>query len=390
MAPQNQAAWITEKSGKPLKVAEAPLPSPGPGEVLIKTAAVAINPVDWKIQDYGIFIPKYPAILGVDLAGTIEEVGEGVTRFQKGQRVMRYASSPSYDKAREGACQHQTWLFHAKLRIVARKTNLTTPYSHAPSLLTGNSTAAAFQHYVASFDTLTSPIPSSLSFEQAVVLPLAISTASAGLYQSDALALPLPSLSPQPSPKSVLIWGGSSSVGSTAIQLAHASGVHVITTASARNADYVRSLGADVVLDYGAGDVEAAVVAEIGKAEAAGKAFAGIYDAISHPETTKAAASIAAKAGLKSDTKVITTLPPPEDLEKSVVPVNVFALTITADAHKHVGDAVWRQYVPEALAQGKLQAKPDALVVGHGLENVQMAMDKQKEGVSAKKVVVTL
>ncbi|KAK8231768.1 zinc-binding oxidoreductase-like protein CipB [Phyllosticta capitalensis] len=350
MAPQNQAAWITEKSGKPLKVAEAPLPSPGPGEVLIKTAAVAINPVDWKIQDYGIFIPKYPAILGVDLAGTIEEVGEGVTRFQKGQRVM----------------------------------------SHAPSLLTGNSTAAAFQHYVASFDTLTSPIPSSLSFEQAVVLPLAISTASAGLYQSDALALPLPSLSPQPSPKSVLIWGGSSSVGSTAIQLAHASGVHVITTASARNADYVRSLGADVVLDYGAGDVEAAVVAEIGKAEAAGKAFAGIYDAISHPETTKAAASIAAKAGLKSDTKVITTLPPPEDLEKSVVPVNVFALTITADAHKHVGDAVWRQYVPEALAQGKLQAKPDALVVGHGLENVQMAMDKQKEGVSAKKVVVTL
>lgn len=46
--------------------------------------------------------------------------------------------------------------------------------------------------------------------------------------------------------------------------------------------------------------------------------------------------------------------------------------------------------MPEALAQGKLQAKPDALVAGHGLENVQMAMDKQKEGVSAKKVVVTL
>ncbi len=55
-----------------------------------------------------------------------------------------------------------------------------------------------------------------------------------------------------------------------------------------------------------------------------------------------------------------------------------------------VGPAVWRDYVPKALEEGKLQAKPDPMVVGHGLESVQKGLDTNKAGVSAKKVVVTL
>lgn len=84
----NSAAWITKSQGKPLNVSEAPLPKPGPNEVVVKNQAIAINPVDWKVQDYGLFISKYPSILGTDVAGEIHEVGSEVKNFKKGDRVI--------------------------------------------------------------------------------------------------------------------------------------------------------------------------------------------------------------------------------------------------------------------------------------------------------------
>lgn len=84
----NQASWITAAKAKPLKVDNADMWKPGPNEVLIKNAAWAVNPVDWKIQDSGYYIQKYPNILGEDSAGEIYEVGSNVTNLKKGQRVM--------------------------------------------------------------------------------------------------------------------------------------------------------------------------------------------------------------------------------------------------------------------------------------------------------------
>lgn len=86
--PSNQAAWITSKQGKPLEVKEAPYTPPNAGEVTIKNGAIAINPVDWKIQESGFFIEKYPNILGCDVAGEIVEVGSGAGDFKKGDRVL--------------------------------------------------------------------------------------------------------------------------------------------------------------------------------------------------------------------------------------------------------------------------------------------------------------
>ena len=62
-------------------------PKAGSGEILVKIHATALNPVDWKIQVYNFFIEQYPAILGTDSAGTVEELGEGVTGFAKGDKV---------------------------------------------------------------------------------------------------------------------------------------------------------------------------------------------------------------------------------------------------------------------------------------------------------------
>ena len=83
----NQAAWLKTPKSQ-LKVGAAPTAKAGPGEVVIKNAFVAINPVDWKIQTYGPEFQLYPDILGRDVAGEIIEVGDDVTRLQVGQRVI--------------------------------------------------------------------------------------------------------------------------------------------------------------------------------------------------------------------------------------------------------------------------------------------------------------
>ena len=87
--PQNQAAWIEAAKSSPLKVAEAEYHPPAARELVIRSCAVAINPVDWKQQDLGLFIDAYPFIFGCDVAGIVEEVGTSVVGFKKGDRVIR-------------------------------------------------------------------------------------------------------------------------------------------------------------------------------------------------------------------------------------------------------------------------------------------------------------
>lgn len=97
MATQQKALWLKSKQGS-FEVGDKDIPKPGPGEILVKIHATALNPVDWKIQASGRFYDKYPAVLGLDSAGTVEEVGEGVSIFKQGDRVwvltVRYVIPP--------------------------------------------------------------------------------------------------------------------------------------------------------------------------------------------------------------------------------------------------------------------------------------------------------
>jgi NADPH:quinone reductase-like Zn-dependent oxidoreductase len=151
-----------------------------------------------------------------------------------------------------------------------------------------------------------------MSFEQAVVMPLAISTAASGLYLPQYLGLPyLPSSNPKPTGKTLLIWGGASSVGATTIQLAVASGIEVITTASPVNHDFVKSLGASVVFDYRSPSVVEDIVKEL-----EGRDFAGVYDAISEEPSFKPIAETLTRLG--QQVKIAVVLPwnsPPEGLD---------------------------------------------------------------------------
>jgi NADPH:quinone reductase-like Zn-dependent oxidoreductase len=169
---------------------------------------------------------------------------------------------------------------------------LTWLYRHALGRLTGDPKHGGFQLYTVAHEITVAPIPDSISYEKAVVLPLAISTAAAGLYQKGFLALPYPTINPKSTGKTILVWGGSSSVGSTAIQLAVGSGLSVYATASKKNLEYVKALGAKHVFDYS----EATVVEDI-VTSLKGSEFVGSFDAISSPETLKAAADIVNQLG---------------------------------------------------------------------------------------------
>jgi NADPH:quinone reductase-like Zn-dependent oxidoreductase len=139
----NQAAWI-DGQGKQLRVAEAEMPKAGADQVVIQNKCIAVNPVDWKIQDYGLFIQSWPNVLGTDSCGVIHEVGSNVKNFAKGDRVI----------------------------------------GHCHGLVSGDPKDAGFQLYSRVPAVNTAKIPDSMSFTQAGVLPLAINTAAAGLYQS--------------------------------------------------------------------------------------------------------------------------------------------------------------------------------------------------------------
>jgi len=82
-----QKALLLEAKQGQFIVGQRPIPTPGVGQLLVKVYATALNPVDWKIQQSGNWVDKYPTVVGTDIAGEVVEVGQGVVNFAKGQRV---------------------------------------------------------------------------------------------------------------------------------------------------------------------------------------------------------------------------------------------------------------------------------------------------------------
>jgi NADPH:quinone reductase-like Zn-dependent oxidoreductase len=181
-----------------MELREVPEPSPGAGEVLIRVHAAGLNPIDYKVRAGQLRLLTrldLPMVAGSELAGVIEGLGAGTTRFAVGDRV--YAR---VDKLKFGA----------------------------------------FAQYAVVDENIVAKMPESLDFAEAAGLPLAGLTALQGLR--DELAV-------SPGDR-VFISGGAGGVGTLAIQLAAWMGAKVATTASPRGEELVRSLGAETVIDY--------------------------------------------------------------------------------------------------------------------------------------------
>jgi NADPH:quinone reductase-like Zn-dependent oxidoreductase len=258
----NKAAWLKAAKAKPFEIDDAAMPVAGPHDIVIRSHAVAINPADVAIQSKGIIATKYPFIPGCDVAGEVIEVGSSVSRFQKGDRVIAMMDGFG----------------------------------------TGETSHWGFQLYCATNAKAACKLPQNISYAQGSVLPLALSTAAAALFEKESMALTLPQAKPVSNSKVLLVWGGSSSVGSCAIQLAKGAGFEVATTASGHNLEYCTDLGVDYVFDY----TKDTVVEDIAH-QLQGKVIIGVLDSISSASSLQVS-SIAAKQ-LTPDKALQTVLP---------------------------------------------------------------------------------
>ena len=320
-----------------------------------------------------IFTPwmPYPFVLGSDVAGEVVEVGAEVTRFRIGDRVVGFAAGS--DKTRNRAAE------------------------------------GAFQDYVVLLAHMTSPIPETMTFKDAAVLPLGLSTAACGLFQKDLLAINAPSATPVSMGKTLLVWGGSTSVGSNAIQLAVAAGYDVIATASPRNFDYVKQLGAREAFDYRSKTVVSDIVRALQGREVTGALAIGVGSA---------AACIDVIGAFEGNRFVAMATPPTSfddvpvgrgrwwRLAPAIARMLAGTLALTIKARRRgvktkmiwgstlianeVGPMIFEAFLPSALADARFVAAPPATVVGSGLTAIPAALERQRQGVSASKLVVAL
>jgi len=371
--PDNKALWIKAKRA-PFTVGPAPYTAPRADEVVVRVRAVAVNPMDRLQQTLGdLFTPwiSYPFVVGSDVAGEVVEVGSGVTRFQVGDRVVGYAAGS--DKGRNRAAE------------------------------------GAFQDYVVLLAHMTSPIPDAMPFEDAAVLPLGVSTAACGLFQQDFLAMNAPSAAPMPAAKTLLVWGGSTSVGSNAIQLAVAAGYDVVTTASPRNFDYVKQLGAREVFDYRAKTVIADIISALRGRQVVGALAIGSGSAAACIDILGACEGNRFVA-MATPAASFDDVPAGRGRFMRLVPViaQMIAgnIALTQKARKagvrtkmiwgstlianEVGPMIFEAFLPQALAEVRFVAAPSPTVVGAGLAQIPVALERQRQGVSATKLVVTL
>jgi NADPH:quinone reductase-like Zn-dependent oxidoreductase len=181
-----------------LSIEDIAIPEPGPGEILVRVVASSVNPIEWKIRS-GMMAKALqrplPVTLGWDCAGVVEKLGAGVGAFRAGDAIFSY-----------------------------------------PEFAAGGTHA----EYVTIKAEQAAIKPPALSFVEAAALPM-----TAGAAWQCVVAVG----SVQPGQR-VLIHGASGGVGTIAVQLAKLKGAHVIATASGANADLVRSLGADEIIDY--------------------------------------------------------------------------------------------------------------------------------------------
>jgi NADPH:quinone reductase-like Zn-dependent oxidoreductase len=199
-------AIMQERFGPPdvLRLADTSVPQPGPGEVLVRVHAAALNPYDWhmlrgdpriaRLMGIGLLKPKSP-VAGVDAAGRVEAVGADVTGLRPGDEVLGFAKGAFAEYALAGAD-----------KLVAK--------------------------------------PAGLTFAEAAAVPMAATTALRGIRDVAGV---------RPGQR-VLVNGAAGGVGTFAVQIATALGAEVTGVCSTRNTGLVRSLGAAHVVDYTAED----------------------------------------------------------------------------------------------------------------------------------------
>ena len=334
----NQAAILKEEKAN-FTIEERGIPKPGPSDVVVKNHALATNPVDWQMQRSGLFVDKYPVILGSDVSGVVYAVGTDVKHFQEGDRVTGFADV----------------------------------------LLSKDPQNGAFQYYPVVKECALAKIPDSMSFEEGSILPMSVATSAVGIFLN--MEIPRP---PAKHQGGFLVWGASSSVGTAAVQIAASLGYTVYGVCSPRHSAMVKNLGAKETFDY----QSSSVVKEITQSlKDSNQHIVYGFDAISaHGSAPKCAEILGAFGG----GKLCLTLPYPEDARKptGVEISETLAAKICID--KEFGHWLFNEWLTNSLEDKTFVPSPTIEKIDGGIQSVQKALDIHAKGVSGKKLVVTL
>lgn len=312
-----------------MRMGEVAKPEPGPGQVLVKIAASGVNPVDIKIRTLApAFAPELPGVLGMDMAGTVEAVGGGVTDLAPGDEVWGCAGG----------------------------------LKGLPGTLA---------EYLAVDARLVGKKPAKLSMRQAASLPLVTITAWMALHERIRLLEDM----------HVLVHGGTGGVGHAAIQLAKAAGARVATTVSTKaKAEKATALGADETILY-----KDESVADYVSRLTGGKGFDAVFDTVGGA-TLDASIEAAALEAVVASTNTRST----HDL--SMVHAKALTLSVVFMLLPMTTGQGRERYRPildaarELAEAGKLVPLLDPNVFS--LENAAKAQDHLQQGKAVGKVVV--
>ncbi|KAM0212581.1 hypothetical protein ACHAPQ_010939 [Fusarium lateritium] len=324
----------------------APIPQVRDDYILVKTAAVAINPADWKSIDY---IATPGETVGCDYSGVVVQVGALLQdRFRPGDRVAGLVHGCNASNHADGA----------------------------------------FAEFVTAKGDLQIKIPDDMSFETAATLGAGITTVGQSLYQS--LALPLPKS--EASDSSVLIYGGSTATGSLAIQFAKLSGLQVVTTCSPGHEEWLRKLGADHVVNYKLPTCAADI------REFTSNKLAYVFDTIGTTATAQICSdAIGSQGGIYTSLEPVARLPRSDVVNKNTMVFSAIGESfqiggnhVPANALDHEFAVAFVKVAQELLLQGKLVGHPVSHQKG-GLEKVLEGVDMlRRGGVSGVKLVYTI
>jgi NADPH:quinone reductase-like Zn-dependent oxidoreductase len=348
--PETFKAAVVPEPKAQITVVDRSLAPLEKGEIAIQVTATAINPVDWKMRDYNFFIKEYPAVLGSDAAGKVVAVGPEVSGFSVGDRVFFQGIIGNYD-------------------------------------------ATTFQQYVKMPAALVGKTPSNISDDEAGGATLALIAGVVAFYdKATGHGLPTPweqGGEQAGKDKAIVILGGSSSVGQYAIQIARLSGfTKIITNSSAAHVEYLKSLGAHIVLDR-----SKATVADF--ASAVGDLpLAFVFDAISI-EATQILGIQIVQATKTENTAVFgvqahagAKVQEASEQEPKTPFRTVFGLGSSPNL-RYLSEPLMANLGGEDGYIAKGLFKPNRpLVIPGGLGGLEAALAKNKEGVSGEKVII--
>ncbi|KAL1891515.1 hypothetical protein Sste5346_007607 [Sporothrix stenoceras] len=353
MSETNTAA-ILPAVGKDLELTTLPVPTPGPNDVLIRTAVTAVNPIDHVRQMFGFQVPAVPKVIGSDTTGTVVGVGaEAASTYKVGDRVV--AVTDGFATGDNGHESYQT-------------------FAVAPTLTTAK-------------------LPDNFTFLEGSTVSVVAMTAGIIIFEGFKFSIPGAQEQSKPLPSNkpiLLVWGGAGSVGSVTIQLARILGFTVFTTASPRHNERLQKLGAEVVVDYS--DADAAVEKLL--AAAGDRPIVYAVDAINDAKNTipfvesillkSAAATASSTTPELVHVKMLSEYKWKDGLTHTFI-----NSTSIWTERRDVGEYIFRSgNLTSWLAEGKI-VPPPARVVPGGLGGLQSALNQIKGGgVSGEKLVV--